>query len=74
MITIVSKEEFEKDGITYIRETYSNGATSEYVKPTPQTEPPEWEKDLIDEDTEATLEMQTNIQYLVDLAEIDMEA
>lgn len=70
MITIISTEEFEKDGVTYIRETYSNGSTIEYVKSAPR---PEWEADIIDETEEATLEMQTNIQYLVDLAEIDME-
>lgn len=34
---------------------------------------PEWEQDLIDENTQTQLEMQTNIQYLVDLAEIEME-
>lgn len=26
-------EEFEKDGLLYIRETYENGLTAEYIKP-----------------------------------------
>lgn len=34
---------------------------------------PEYEKDLIDAAEESMLEMQTNIQYLVELAEINME-
>lgn len=73
MIVIVKTEEFEKDGITYIRETYSNGGTVEYPKPEPQPEPEPWEQDLIDEDYEAQLEMQANIQYLVDIAEMNNE-
>ena len=47
--------------------TYNNG---EWIAPPP---PPAWEKDLIDEESEAQLEMQTNIQYLVDLMEMNME-
>ena len=73
MIHIVSKEEIEEDGIIYILETYSNGGTVKYPKPIPQPDPPEWEKDLIDEGYEAQLEEQMNIQYLVDIAEINME-
>lgn len=34
---------------------------------------PLWEADLIDETIEAQLEEQMNVQYLVDLAEINME-
>lgn len=34
---------------------------------------PEWEQNLIDEQEEAQLEMQANIQYLVDLTEINSE-
>lgn len=34
---------------------------------------PSWEADLIDENTQAQLEMPMNVQYLVDLAEINME-
>ena len=73
MIHIVTKEEFEKDGVTYIREIYSNGATVEYPKPLPQPPSPEWEQDLIDEEQEAILEERMNIQYLVDLTEINTE-
>lgn len=46
---------------------YSNG---EWIDVIPF---PIWETDLIDETTEANLEMQMNMQYLVDLAEINME-
>ena len=67
---IIETEEFEKDGMVYVRDIYSNGTTVEYPKPEPQ---PEWEADLIDENAEAMLEMQANIQYLVDLAEINNE-
>ena len=73
MIHIIDKQEITEDGITYIVETYSNGGTVKYVKPEHQPEPPEWEKDIIDPTQEAQLEQQMNIQYLVDLAEINME-
>lgn len=71
MIVKVKSEEVEIDGIIYIIDTYSNGGTVKYPKPEPQPEPPEWEKDLIDEGTEADLEMQMNLQYLVDITEIN---
>lgn len=73
MIHIVDTKEVEEDGITYIVETYSNGGTVKYVKPEPQPEPPEWEQDLLDEEQEAQLEERMNIQYLVDLTEINTE-
>lgn len=73
MIHIIDTEEVEEDGIIYIIEHYSNGGTVKYPKPVPQPEPKPWEADLIDENTEANLEMQMNIQYLVDLAEINEE-
>ena len=73
MIHIVDTKEVEEGGIIYIVETYSNGGTVKYPKPEPQPEPPEWEQDLISEQEEANLEMQMNIQYLVDLTEINTE-
>lgn len=73
MVRIIDTKEITEDGITYIVETYSNGGTVKYVKPEPKPEPPIWENDLINEDYEAQLEQQMNIQYLVDLAEINME-
>ena len=73
MIHIIDTKEVEEDGIIYIIETYSNGGTVKYVKPEPQPEPPEWEQDLIDEEYEAQLEERMNIQYLVDLTEINTE-
>lgn len=73
MIHIISTEEVEEDGITYIVETYSNGGTVKYAKPEPQPEPEPWEQDLMDEEQEAQLEERMNLQYLVDLAEINME-
>ena len=38
---LITKEEFTKDGIAYIREIYDNGTKVEYVKPndTPQPTP-----------------------------------
>lgn len=76
MIKIISTEEIEEDGVIYIVETYSNGTQVKYTKPEPQPEPPEppeWEKDLLNEEYEAQLEERMNVQYLVDLAEINME-
>ena len=69
MIEIVTKEEVIEDGITYIIETYSNGGVVKYIK----SEPEPWEADLIDEEQEAQLEERMNIQYLVDLTEINTE-
>lgn len=73
MIYIVDKKEVEEGGIIYIVETYSNGSTTKYPKPLPQPPAPEWEQDLIDEEQEAILEERMNIQYLVDLTEINTE-
>lgn len=73
MIHIIDTKEVEEDGVIYIIETYSNGGTVKYTKPEPQPEPEPWEADLIDEEYEAQLEEHMNVQYLVDLAEINME-
>lgn len=73
MIHIIDTKEVEENGIIYIIETYSNGGIVKYPKPEPKPEPPIWENDLINEDYEAQLEQQMNTQYLVDLAEINME-
>lgn len=70
MTRLIKKEEFEKDGIIYIHEIYSNGSSVKYVKSEPISD---YSNDILDDNTEAMLEMQTNVQYLVDLAEINME-
>lgn len=73
MIQTIDINNVEEDGIVYIIETYSNGARVKYVKPEPQPEPEPWEQDLMGEEYEAQLEERMNVQYLVDLAEINME-
>lgn len=64
----------EEGGIKYQIDHYEGGGTVKYpwVDPdNPPPPPPEWQKDLIDEYAESQFEMQANIQYLVDLAEIN---
>ena len=74
MIHIIDTEEIEENGIIYIIEHYSNGGTVKYPKPDPDfVPPPDYSADMIDEGYEAQLEQQMNIQYLVDIAEINME-
>ena len=70
-------EVVEEDGIKYQIDHYEGGGTIKYpwVDPDapPPPAPPEYLNDLVDDYTESQLEMAANIQYLVDLAEINQE-
>ena len=62
-------EEIEKNGLTYVRETYDNGTVIEYTKS-------EEEEELIPTEPELTTEeiieeMAMNIELLTALAEIN---
>ena len=68
MAHLINKREVTENGVVYIVEEYSGGATVKYNKPTPVQ--PEQEK-LTDME-EAILETALNTEYLVCLAELGL--
>ena len=73
MVHKINEYEVEEDGVIYVVEEYSNGGTVKYVKPSGEPLPPDPMADAISEGEQAQLEMQTNIEYLTELAEMNRE-
>lgn len=67
MTHLIDKREVTENGVVYIVEEYSNGATIKYNKPTAQPETPK----LTDME-QAILDTALNTEYLVCLAELGL--
>ena len=65
---LINTEEIEKDGNIYIKETYDNGTTVEYLKPSGDPPEPEEPPVTMEEMIES---IALNTEYLVVLAELE---
>lgn len=65
MNEIIHEWEENHDGVIYSYKTYSDGHTESQIK--------EGYEDSVTNTEERQLELESNVQYLVDLAEINME-
>ena len=71
MIEIIKTYEEEEGGIIYIVEELSNGGVAKTVKPDGTA--PEPMPDPLSEEEERQMEMAMNIEYLIQLTEMNME-
>lgn len=69
---VIKTKWYKHHGITIQEDTYDNNAVMMIPRPDIE-EPPLPESDDLGEEEEREMEQAMNVQYLVDLAEIDME-